>query len=359
MSSKPVTLIEALSRGFELVASRWHLFLIPLLLDILLLFGPQVDFRPVVSQVSHVVGPYMSLPGDVVLNDVLWEAIGGANIQHMPGVGAPSVVGANIQFLVLTQVDPQSWLAGSQALQVATPLFWADVRIPSLLIGRTAMEVPFAVTPPVIEVTTVLGVALLTAGTYTVGFALGVAYMTLIAVHITGQPIHDVISKLPGTITQLAGVVLIVTLINVIVGLPFWLLAGLVSLQNVSLGLLTLFLGYVFMGWCLLFTTFAGHGVLLHQRAPLAAIWDSVRVVQWYLPATSILMLLILVIDFTMTQIWLVFTAGWMLIPGFIGHAIISAALMAAMFVYYHDRHQHWAEERARLLNALRKQRAQ
>lgn len=359
----PVGVIESISGGFRLVEGAWYLLLFPLLLDLFLWLGPRVDFQPVIAELQAEINVDSDAANEEMLKDTIATALGGETVRYLPNLGAVSVTGANLQAAILSRTAATPLFEEQQAVQLVDPIVWARVGIPSLLTGREAHALPFGYTPPVIEVRTVGGLLGVSAATYAVGFVWGALFLSAVALRMPGT-----LPKVESTgrylwvrgrrMTVFAGLMLVISLI---IAAPFALGAAALTALNIVPGVasLALLASSLLIMWFLLFMVFGVHGILLNGRKPLGAMWDSLRVVQWHLPATLLLLALIFGLDLTLTQVWLIFDSGWMLLPGIIGHAVVSTALVGALFVYFKDRYRHWHEVHALLLAELERRRKQ
>jgi len=82
--------------------------------------------------------------------------------------------------------------------------------------------------------------------------------------------------------------------------------------------------------------------------------------VQWNMSATIFLVLLVVIINLSLTYIWtLAPTGSWLAVVGVAGHAFVTTGLIAATFVFFKDRYRYWQEMRAEILAELERQRAQ
>ncbi len=327
----PIGIIEALSQGFETVAERLALVLVPLLLDLLLWVGPRVSFAPAIDRLTEAYYTYLWQPfvkqadsqmatqwSD--LAEVLAEALGGRATQYFP-------------------------LSG----------------VPVLLAGREAAPLPFAYTPPVWEVQTPLQMAELRLAALLGGLLLLSLYVSLIAQQVRQGYIdlRRTLARLPVQTLWLGIFALVLPLMLLVIYLPFALLTLGIAPLSGFLAFLTDWAGRLLALWIALFMVFTIHSLFLRERSLPGALWDSVRVVQWNITPTFLLTLLIVVIYAALMRIWELAPAGtWLVAVGIVGHALVSTALIAASFVFFKDRYRYWHEMRTQLLMELERRRA-
>jgi hypothetical protein len=108
------------------------------------------------------------------------------------------------------------------------------------------------------------------------------------------------------------------------------------------------------------FLGFTVHDMFLNDRNIIAAMWDSMRVVQWNLAPTFGMFFIVSLINTAMSYIWDQADPGsWLALAAIGGHAFITTGLVTATFVFYKDRYRYWREIREELLAELERRRAQ
>lgn len=336
----PVGVIESLSQGFETVASRLVLVLLPLLLDLLLWMGPRISLAPAIDSVLEAYHDDLWTPFVVSLNpelDEVWPEISTAMTEAL----------------------------GSKVEQYLPVMSLPLIGVPISLAGREAEALPFAFEPPSWVVDTPLGLAgvwLLALG---VGLVLGTLYLGLIAQQVRAGRIDvwQALKRWPANLFWVGLFIVALPILLLIIYAPFLLLAAGFSVLGGVMTVVAVFVdwaGRLLALWLALFMIFTVHGVLLHEKNALAALWDSVRVVQWNMTSTMLLVLLLVVLSLAMGTIWNMAPAGsWLAVAGMVGNAFISTALVAASFIYYKDRYRYWREMRAELIAELERRRAE
>ena len=141
---------------------------------------------------------------------------------------------------------------------------------------------------------------------------------------------------------------------------PFLVLAGVLMMVSSQVAVFVLWVGILLALWVLMFLIFTIHGLFMNDRNLFASLWDSIRLVQWNMSATIFLILLVVLLNLSLTYIWsLAPTGSWLALVGVAGHAFITTGLVAATCVFFKDRYRYWQEMRAEIMAELERQRAQ
>lgn len=332
----PVGVIESLSIGFETVAGKLALVILPLLIDLLLWVGPRVSLAPAIDT---VVNAY---------HEAIWQ---------------PMVVNFNPELAA-------AWPDFSAAITTALgstfeqylPVGHAPlIGLPVLLAGREAAALPFDYRPALLQIDTPVGMVGVRLLALAIGLVLGSFYVGLIAEQVRRGRVNlvDALRRWPRNLLWLALFVLVLPLILFVVYFPFVVLGAGFALINPVLGVMVDWGGRLLLVWIALFLVFTVHGMFLNGRRLVGALWDSVRVVQWNMSATVMLVLLILLINVALSTVWQLAPAeSWLALAAIAGNAFISTGLLTASFVFFRDRYRYWRELRAELMAELERRRA-
>jgi hypothetical protein len=328
----PVGVIESLTQGFETAAGHLLLLLLPLVLDLAIWVGPRVSFRPAVDT---LVNAYVDI----------WEPV------------SVTLTG-DYQQLWREQVALLREFAETRPIQFLP--VWG---IPTLLSGREASRLPFDFVPPTWQITDLPAMLGARLALLTVGLVLGGLYITLIAQRIRGGEggLKQLVLRLPGIFAQLAAFIILAPILLLVLFLPFVLLSIPLAFVFQPLAGMVQWIGALVVLWIGLFGIFTIHGMLINDRNLPGAVLDSVRVVQWNMPATMFLFLLVIILDMALkVYVWsLPETSTWWVLLGIGGRAFIITGLIAATFIFFKDRYRYWQEMREELLLELERRRAQ
>jgi hypothetical protein len=330
LPAPPVGVIESLSRGFETVAGRLGLALLPVLLDLLLWVGPRISLRPaIMAYYQEIWQPTInSFESDV------------------------QVAFADFTSMIL------------DAAENMPPLYLPLLGAPSLMAWNEAEPLPFDYLPVVWQIATPWGVVAANLAALAAGFLLSTIYMTVIAeaVRAGNEKLNWrlMMIRLPRNILWLGILAAVLPVVLLVIYMPFAVLGGSIAMFSSVVGLLIDWAGRLLVLWITLFLLFSIHGILLNNRGPLGALWDSLRVVQWNLSSTIMLILLVVVLNIALTYVWDLAPMGsWLAPVAIAGNAFITTGLVTATFVYFKDRYRYWRESRAMLLAEIERRKVQ
>jgi hypothetical protein len=349
MPAPPVGVVEALSGGFETVARQLLLVLPPLLVDLLLWLGPRITLQPAAQEFYQQVWlPYLEgQPAQVQevykpTTAILTDLAASPHLQYLPMVGVPSVLAKFV-------IQPYSRYLVGLLTQTALDTGWPTT------------DLPFEYQPPVLTVRSVAEGAVIAVLPTLIGTMLGTLYLGMIAYQVRDGRLRitHLLANLPNFWLQLALFTTIVLLTGLVMLTPFALIGAALASVNQALAALALLAGLLVVTWLIIFLIFTVHGVLINERGLLAALWDSVRLVQWNMSATVMLGAAVLVIVLGLRFVWSGPEPGsWLMLAAVVGHAFSTTGLLAATFVFYKDRYRYWRERRAELLAELERYRA-
>ncbi|MBN1311750.1 MAG: hypothetical protein JXB30_10045 [Anaerolineae bacterium] len=354
----PVGVTEALALGLETVAKNPLLLLLPLILDVMLWMGPRLSFRPLISELSHSLGNGLD---PVALTAMVFFLYLGFPMWGHQQVWEP----LNPLLADLGQRD-FSFSAVTKVLEVlaqTAPDQYLGVFMPSMVAGRDAGPLPFNYVPPVWQIHTPFEVVALRVGLFLVGVVLWSLYLAIVAQLIKEKrsSLGWLVKRVPIVLTQL---ILLLVMVAVGVFLFFLVLSAIEMLSRLVgvtgiaafLMLLVILLGT----WFVMFAVFTIHGMYMNDRGVFAAVWDSLRVVQWNIASTLSLFIVILILVVAMQFIkgWLD-VRSWVIPVGIVANAFLSTGLVAATFVFFKDRYRYWRELREELLAELERRRVQ
>jgi hypothetical protein len=296
----PPKLIPSLVGGFNLITNHVQLILFPILLDLLLWFGPHFRIMRLMQPVLSEFNQAYNLQSIIQNGQDLWTTV----LEHFNLISAVRTF---------------------------------PVGIPSLLAGQGALQTPFG-QAPILEITTLTGFVLLWLGFVMGGLLFGSLYFSEVA-----RVSFD--SKRPFSLLlvvkqffQAIFFTLILLGTIIIIAIPVFLLLSLISLISQDVAQLTLIVISLFILWLLVPFIFSPHGIFMNQLNVFAAMLNSLRLVRFILPGTGLFLISALLITQGMNILWLLPPdTSWMILIGIVGHAFIATGLLAASFVYYRN----------------------
>jgi hypothetical protein len=323
--------IDSLSLGFQLVARRPWLLILPVLLDLFLWLGPRISLRPLLGRLLLLLA---QVPSDL-----------SEDVQQM----------FTLSREMLEQMG-EHW-------NLLSLLAQGVVGVPSFIGSQIAVAVPWQppVAMPVSSVGGALGWGVL-AGLG--GILLGGLYLSLIAAQVRRWRMDETSEAAaqtdsPGfwralglTWVRLLLLSLLLLGIILVVTLPISLVGGVLSLINPgfaisSMSLLSMIA--VSLGlWAGFIMFFVSDAIVMDDVGVLQGMWRSANVVWRNLWPTLGIAFLSYVIGAGFTLIWdRIADTTWGTAVGILGTAYIGAAITAAGLAFYRDRRRRWLETAA------------
>jgi len=355
--------IDALGHGFQTVARRWWLILIPVLLDALLWMGPSISVQELAQEaIATFEGELAALPaegGDLWLTEVgetLGQAMAEYNVFSALRVGM-----LGIPSLLIWGSARLGALSSYEGMWV---WFLQILNLPDLL--DAVPRAPFAL-PAVWQVQSEGIWLLLTLGFSLLGTAIGCIYLTSLNPASSSRDDEEEddeaalqrpsfwarVGKLAARFVLFW---LLRTVVLVLLGIPFVLALGLLSMISGQLMLLFASITIGLFLWLSFYGTFVLAAMVVNDVSVLRAIWNSIGVVLRNFWSTLWLFILINLISGGLTILWQQVSHGAWTGLAIIGNAYIGTSLIAASLLYYQDRYTRWQEALAELLAKQREQ---
>jgi hypothetical protein len=302
-NSKPLPgLIATLTAGFELTTSHLWLIVLPILFDVFFWLGPRLSVARIVESAGRNLARDPSVAG---IAEQLTEAAGSYNLL--------------------------------------TALSIPVIGLPALMRGITPEKVPLSPLEFSINSTaqfTAIFIILTLCGLFVTAL-----YFGLIALALDHKRSSDrsALSRLAAFAKSVVvswfrllilGGFLLVTLMVLL--LPLLPIAYIFALLSQDLALVVILV-------CLLvvitYMSMAVPSIVVDHQPVGIAIVNSVKMVRRYILPTTSLFLVVVLIGWGMSLLWhLADTGNWLTLISLAGHAFVSTALVAAIFIFYRDR---------------------
>ncbi len=303
---RPAGILTCLITGFEVIAHQPQLALLPILLDLYLWLGPRLSLAPLIAQIRSLLA---TAPTP--------EA-------------APLYQSAN-QFLDLIAEEYNYF-----SLLNFGPL----VGVPSLMSLRMTLERPFGSRPeiPVPDAGIALGWA---AVLLVIGLGLAAVYLWQIGLRVSQEtevPIPGPLSpgKLWGYLMQLMALLLSAFFV---LSFPASLLISTLTLANMNLAGAAMTMLFSIALFILLHGLYVIPGMVQLRQAPFPAIRDSIILARLDFLGTLGLIAVMIIVAQGLNFVWsLPDASSWATVVGIVGHALVSTALTATLFVFYQER---------------------
>lgn len=298
-------IIQALTAGFDTIASHPYLILFPILLDLFLWFGPswRVDafFQPIIE-----------------------------NLELLSGIN-----GADIDMLL--ESYQAFWQDLGANFDLALSLRTLPIGVPSLMVSKPSFLNPLG-QPPVFSLESSFQVLFFLGFFLLIGYLIGSIYFSNISNQIIqGQKKKGEMTFLK-TFLQIILMPLILLTLFVLLSIPLMLILGLVTMFSPAMGQLMIFLGGVILLWVLMPLVFTPHCIFLYRQNLIAAMMTSISVVRTSMGKTAWFLILSFIIIEGMDMLWRTPEVdNWFLLVGILGHAFVVTAIIAASFHYFLD----------------------
>lgn len=302
----PPGVIGSLRAGFDAIASKPLVILVPLALDLLLWLGPRLRIERLFQPIFDEIARYARFSG-----------IPAADLSTLQDNSA----------LLLEQLQQYNLLSSLRTFPIG---------VFSLMSGSMPGQTPWG-TPSIIHVDsvfTLLGwLMLLTLVGWTCG-GLFFRWVSLVVI----DPSQGVDIRFSQSIFQTILLSVLYFMLAIVIGAPLMIVLALVVAASPLLaqGML-LILGLLSM-WLIVPVFFTPHGIFMRHQNAFTSIYTSLRMARFTLPTSSLFVLSVLLIAIGLNFVWNIPTSdSWMTLIGIAGHAFITTSLLAASFIYYRD----------------------
>ena len=306
----PPGVMSSLRAGFDTVSSHVWLILLPLLLDLLLWFGPRLS-------VDQLLGPFFRL----VFNQMRITLTSSSDMQRFMAYQA-----------ALSEVVERFNLLSLFGRLQAFP-----VGVSSLLAQTMPIKTPFG-SQAVVQVTSVPGLLGLAFLFTVVGWVAGGLYFRWVSGIALGNANRITMISLSWAILQtlILSVIWVVGLLLIFI--PAMFILTFLTLFSPLLASAVLLIALFFSFWLIVPLFFTPHGIFVRRQNAFYSIFTSLKMARFTLPTSGLFVLCVFLLTTGMNYLWSVPTDdSWMLLVGIAGHAFVTTALLAASFVYYRD----------------------
>jgi hypothetical protein len=297
--------IQALLSGFNIIANKPYLILLPVLLDLFLWFGPgwRIDgyFKPILQSMSDI-----------------------------PGLTGPDYAEA-------IQALQTFWRDILSQFNLAVSLSTLPIGVPSLMTGESAFINPLG-QPLVFELQTNFQIIGLWLIFLVIGFSLGNLYFQNISNQVLPSPKKPTAKSFLWSFLQIVLMPIFLLIVLLIIGIPVILLLTFINLLSPAFMEFVLFLLAIVLLWVIMPLAFTPHSIYLYKQNLITAMMTSISVVKVSMGQTTWFIMASFVLVRGLNYLWKAPTAdSWFLLIGILGHAFIVSAVIAASFYYFVD----------------------
>jgi len=298
-------IIQALLDGFNTIANRPFLILLPVLLDLFLWFGPswRVDdyFQPLIQGLFE--SPFFSSPEYSELFDSLKEI----------------------------------WEEITTNLDLAFSLHTLPIGVPSLMVSKPPFINPFG-NAPVINLRTELQIIMVWLLFVLTGYLLGSLYFRNISVNVITAGEDNTLNQFLKTFSQIILMPIILVFILIILTIPALFLFTLINFISPTISQFLMIAGGFAFLWILMPLIFTPHSVFLFKQNLIPAMMTSIRIVRTSMGKTAWYLLLCVLLIEGLNFLWMSPDVdNWLLLVGILGHAFIVTGVIASSFYFFID----------------------
>jgi hypothetical protein len=303
----PPNIIRAIRSGFDVVANRIYVILIPVILDAWLWLGPHL-------QIKEIINAFLE---SIRTTGGLDPANSGSMLFTDAGVLQAALERINLMSLIRSYpVGVPSLLSGMLSVDAPTrSIFFIDINLPIV----------------VLLLWVVLSLIGILAGTF---------YYLIIAQAVFDQRISlkKALLEWPFRIPQILLISLMAVLILLVLMIPSMCILSVVTAGGIPVSQIAIIILAGMLMWVLFPLAFTPLGIFTYRINLINAVQRSIVVTRMTLPGTILFFLVVFSLGQGLDILWRVpGENSWFELVGLAGHAFVSSALLAATFVYYRD----------------------
>jgi hypothetical protein len=300
--SRPIGVFQSLMAGFDKIASQPLLILPPILVDLFLWLGPRLTINTIVQDLVDLVAVPPGSDEAMVEQIALFQSITNDLGQRLNLFAMISNLPAGISSLM------------SSRLPVSTPL------------GQSS-EIP---------IQSFVIVFIILFALMIIGQGIGTQFHLWIASQLAdGEELAD---RWKAWFSMIVLAILLYVG-GMIFGLGIAFIASLFTFVSLAFGIIIAFLGFTFGFWVFVYLFFTPHGIVRYKLGLVRAMLESATLVRWNLLSVVGYLGVSFVISWLTSQAWILPTEdSWFLLLAILGHAFVSATLLAGSYAFYQDR---------------------
>jgi hypothetical protein len=301
---QPPRLIQTLAEGFNLIANNIKLILYPIIIDILIWFGPHL-------RVKNLLQPFV--------NEMS---------QSLVSFSKPDME------TLLTAIQAM-WQSTLEHFNLVSAVRSYPIGIPSLFAAQGALNTPLGEVK-IYELPSFTNVVLFWLLFSLIGIFLGTLYFYEIARITDKNSPPFSLNTIIQNFAQILLLTFFLIILLLVISIPTSILLTIAATINPFLAQIAMLVITFMVIWLLFPLFFSPHGIFVFRQNVLTAIFNSMRLVRFFLPGTGLLIMVILLISQGLNMLWrLAPETSWMAMVGIIGHAFTATSLLAATFIYF------------------------
>ena len=302
--SRPIGVFQSLMAGFDKIAAQPLLILPPILLDLFLWLGPRLTINNIVQDFLELVAVPPGSDEAMVEQIALFQTITNDLGQRLNLFAMVSSLPAGISSLMTSRLPVQSPLGQS-----------SEIPIQSFVI-----------------------VFLILFAVMVVGQGIGAQFHLWIASQLAqGEELAD---RWRAWLRMIVLAILLY-IVGIIFGLGVAFIASLFTYVSLAFGIIIAFLGFTFGFWIFVYLFFTPHGIVRYKLGIVRAMLESATLVRWNLLSVVGYLGVSFVVSWLTSQAWILpMEDSWFLLLAILGHAFVSATLLAGSYAFYQGRRE-------------------
>jgi hypothetical protein len=319
----PPNMVASLRAGFDAVANKIVIIIIPIVIDLILWLGPHVQVKTLVNNFLNSMTSSAEL-SSLQSGDLLTSSMD----------------------VIRTAAEQFNLLSLLRTIPVG---------IPSLMAARLPVDTPNGV-PKFIDATNFFGATAIAISLLLGGLIIGCFYYILVfQVALQGKiELKKILKDWSWTSLQVLSLALALLILFIVISVPSSCAISGLTLLGLPFGQFAVFLYIGVLLWLIFPLLFAAHGIFVNHNNALVSVQRSMLLTRMTLPTTSLFVLAVLVTSEGLDYLWRVPPeTSWLTLVGVSGHAFITSALLAASFFYYRDADL-WTQETLRMIKSQR-----
>jgi hypothetical protein len=297
--------IDAFLSGFNTIANKPYLILIPVIVDLFLWLGPawRVDsyFEPLLQDVSKL--PEMDVAdfaGSIEAYQTLWQDV-------------------------------------LKNFNLATSLHTLPIGVPSLMIAKPPFLNPLG-RPMTFNLDSGFQIIIFWLTFLLIGFFLGNLYFQNISHQVIDPQDGKNLKNLFQSYIQVILMPILLLIFLLILSIPLMFIITMISMISPGVSQFIFLLTGLIVLWILMPLIFTPHGIFLFKQNLIAAMMTSISVVRVSMTKTVQFLILGFIMIKGLDYLWQAPNVdNWLLIVGILGHAFVSSAVITSSFHYFMD----------------------
>jgi len=298
-------ILTAFSSGFNTASNHIYLIILPIILDLILWFGPRLS-------IGNIFSPYID------------------SFFNLANSESPELYN-------LLQDNYSSFITALDSFNLLSMLRTYPVGVTSLLSPLNLTSNPISI--PISFDLNSMGS---TISTFIVILIIGLIFGSLFFHQISNSVQKPLSNNRFADFSKAAGQILILPMILVIllimILIPIAIIIPILNIISPAIGQIGMMIALVAVIWIFIPLFFTPHSIFLFKQNIITSMMTSISVVRFTLPGSAFFLFTAFLLSEGMNLLWTIPPENsWMLIIGIVGHAFISTAILASSYHYFLD----------------------